>query len=48
MTKKPTRRTNLLNDLTGKEWIKSTKTWFEMDVDADPDRKPVEPERWPM
>ena len=26
-----TRRTNTLNDLTGKEWIKFTRTWFVCD-----------------
>ncbi|HJN16793.1 MAG TPA: DNA methyltransferase, partial [Armatimonadota bacterium] len=38
-------RRNTLNDLTGKEWIKSTKTWLELPADADPERAPVDPER---
>jgi DNA modification methylase len=35
-------RTNQLNDLTGTEWIRFTKTWFEVEGDTEPDRPPVE------
>ena len=36
---------NQLNDLTGTEWIKFTKTWFELEADSDPESLPIEPER---
>jgi DNA modification methylase len=36
---------NKLNDLTGTEWIRFTKTWFELGSDADREREPVEPGR---
>lgn len=36
---------NQLNDLTGTEWVRFTKTWFELECDADPERDPVEPGR---
>jgi hypothetical protein len=36
---------NRLNDLTGAEWIRFTKTWFELPGDADPHRAPAEPGR---
>lgn len=36
---------NQLNDLTGTEWIKFTKTWFELEGDAEADRPPIEAER---
>jgi DNA modification methylase len=36
---------NQLNDLTGTEWIRFTKTWFELAGDADPERAQVEPGR---
>jgi SAM-dependent methyltransferase len=36
---------NQLNDLTGTDWIKFTKTWFELGSDADPERLPIEAER---
>jgi len=36
---------NQLNDLTGTEWIRFTKTWFELPGDADPHRAPIEPGR---
>jgi 16S rRNA G966 N2-methylase RsmD len=39
------KRRNVLNDLSGTEWIRSTKTWFELECDADPDRAPIEPGR---
>ncbi len=39
------RRANQLNDLSGTEWIKFTKTWFELPGDADPERKLIEPGR---
>jgi len=36
---------NQLNDLTGTEWIRFTKSWFELPSDTDPDRAPIEPGR---
>jgi len=36
---------NQLNDLTGTEWIRFTKTWFELGSEADSEREPVEPGR---
>ncbi|MGQ9731378.1 MAG: DNA methyltransferase [Candidatus Zipacnadales bacterium] len=36
---------NLLNDLTGTEWIKFTKSWFELASDMGPERDPIEPGR---
>ena len=36
---------NTLNDLTGSEWIKSTKTWFEVEADVALGRDNIEPGR---
>lgn len=44
--RKPRRHArNHLNDLTGTEWIKFTKTWFELGPGADPNRPAIEPGR---
>lgn len=36
---------NTLNDLTGKEWLRFTKTWFHLSCDQAPEVAPIEPGR---
>jgi len=44
--KKPRKHArNQLNDLTGTEWIKFTKTWFELESESHPQQAPIEPSR---